>query len=61
MEIIFDMREKKLYDNCLLLKNTNEKFMNIKFTIQNLNIGDVIIKYLNQEKIIIERKTINAS
>jgi ERCC4-type nuclease len=59
MEIIFDMREKKLYDNCLLLKNTNEKFMNIKFTIQNLNIGDVIIKYLNQEKIIIERKTIN--
>jgi ERCC4-type nuclease len=59
MEIIFDMREKKLYDNCLLLKNTNEKFMNIEFTIQNLNIGDVIIKYLNQEKIIIERKTIN--
>jgi len=59
MEIIFDMRENKLYDSCLSLKNTNEKFMDIEFTVQNLNIGDVIIKYLNQEKIIIERKTVN--
>lgn len=58
MEIIIDMRETQLYNICSDLIKTNDKFNLIQLTTSNLSIGDIIIKYSGEEKIIIERKTI---
>ena len=60
MEIILDSREKNLYENCLKVIDENqEKMKNIKIHSQSLDLGDAIIRYNNEEKIIIERKTIS--
>ena len=58
MEIILDMREKKLYTECFNLINANDKLNNIVLKSENLALGDAIIKYNKEEKIIIERKSI---
>ena len=60
LEMIIDMREhdviKKLKQNILFDVN----FKKIKFNIENLNIGDIVIrnKQTNLDLLIIERKTI---
>lgn len=59
MEIILDVREKKLYENCFKLINENDKFKDIQLSVINLPLADVIIKYNNEENILIERKTIS--
>jgi ERCC4-type nuclease len=59
MELIIDCREQKLYDLCLSLVNTVEKFKNIKLSSANLEIGDIIVNFNGDNKLIIERKTVS--
>ncbi len=54
MNIIFDSREKSLY-----LKSLDMKVENINISSRLLDIGDIIIQYEDEIKIIIERKTVN--
>ena len=56
MEIVIDYREKSLIDkmNTLL-----PKYENLKIITENLDIGDIIIRYENKIIIIFERKTLN--
>ena len=71
MRIKIDYREKELYDECIkqqLINDTfhsntnNTKNINNKITLirENLHLGDIIIyDDLENEKVIIERKTLN--
>jgi len=56
MEIVIDYREKSLIDkiNTLL-----PKYENLKVITENLDIGDIIIRFENKIIIIFERKTLN--
>ena len=58
MEIIIDYREKKLIK---LMKSQLElyEYKNIEIKIENLPLGDIIVKKNNEELLIIERKTLN--
>ena len=58
MEIIIDYREKKLIK---LMKSQLElyEYKNIEIKIENLPLGDIIIKKNEKELLIIERKSIN--
>ena len=57
MNLLIDIRERDLWDNLILKK---EEFPNINFIKQTLDIGDIIIKDLNENTlIIIERKSIS--
>lgn len=58
MEIIIDYREKKLIK---IMKSQLEmyEYKNIEIKVENLPLGDIIIKKNDEEKLIIERKTLN--
>lgn len=58
MEIIIDYREKKLIK---LMKSQLDlyEYKNIEIKIENLPLGDIIIKKKDEELLIIERKTLN--
>lgn len=60
MKLVIDYREKKLIDLVNSIKLMNVKYNPIEVVVENLPLSDVIIKDAkNNEKILIERKTIN--
>ena len=62
MELIIDNREKKIKDYYNNKIKENESIENIKYKdlikFENLDLGDILIKYNNETKFIFERKTI---
>ena len=62
MELIIDNREKKIKDYYNNKIKENESIENIKYNdlikFENLDLGDILIKYNNETKFIFERKTI---
>jgi len=60
MKLVIDYREKKLISLINSIKTMNNKFKSIEVVVENLPLSDIIIKdNQNNEKILIERKTIN--
>ena len=60
MKLVVDYREKKLIGLINSIKTMNNKFKSIEVVVENLPLSDIIIKdNQNNEKILIERKTIN--
>ena len=60
MKLVIDYREKKLIGLINSIKTMNNKFKSIEVVVENLPLSDIIIKdNQNNEKILIERKTIN--
>lgn len=60
MKLVIDYREKKLINLVNSIKLMNVKYNPIEVVVENLPLSDVIIKDAkNNEKILIERKTIN--
>ena len=60
MKLIVDYREKKLIELINSIKIMNAKYKPIEVIVENLPLSDVIIKDKNNnEKMLIERKTIN--
>ena len=60
MKLVVDYREKKLISLINSIKTMNIKFKPIEVIVENLPLSDVIIKdNKNNEKLLIERKTIN--
>ena len=60
MIVVIDYREKELYAKCLSLLEKINLRDKIALVIENLPIGDIILKDDNgNEKVIIERKNIN--
>ena len=60
MKLVIDYREKKLINLVKSIKLMNVKYNPIEVVVENLPLSDVIIKDAkNNEKILIERKTIN--
>lgn len=60
MKLVIDYREKKLISLLNSVKLMNAKYKPIEILVENLPLSDVIIKDdKNNEKILIERKTIN--
>ena len=60
MKLVIDYREKKLIGLINSIKTMNNKFKSIEVVVENLPLSDIIIKdNKNNEKILIERKTIN--
>ena len=60
MKLIIDSRETKLYEECLKLKQTIDNYKKISIESKSLDLGDIIIKDdEDNDKLIIERKTIN--
>ena len=61
MKLIIDCRESKLLESCQKILKTNENYNKIvTIETENLDLGDIIIKDdENNDKIIVERKTIN--
>ena len=56
VEVKVDYREKKLIK--LLTLFNKEYDLKLKITVENLDIGDIILYKNEKEKIIIERKTL---
>lgn len=56
MKVIIDYRESKLIDEC---KKIIDNYKNITIETKNLEIGDIIIQQNDNDKIIIERKSID--
>lgn len=60
MKLVIDYREKKLISLLNSVKLMNAKYKPIEILVENLPLSDVIIKDdKNNEKLLIERKTIN--
>ena len=60
MKLVIDYREKKLIELVNSIKIMNAKYKPIEIIVENLPLSDVIIKDKNNnEKMLIERKTIN--
>ena len=60
MKLVIDYREKKLIELINSIKIMNAKYKPIEIIVENLPLSDVIIKDKNNnEKMLIERKTIN--
>ena len=60
MKLVIDYREKKLIELINSIKMMNAKYKPIEIIVENLPLSDVIIKDKNNnEKMLIERKTIN--
>ena len=60
MKLVIDYREKKLISLLNSVKLMNAKYKAIEILVENLPLSDVIIKDdKNNEKLLIERKTIN--
>jgi len=59
MNIIIDAREQELIKHIQYFLENISKFKDIQMKTESLPIGDVIIKHNNQEKIYIERKSLN--
>jgi ERCC4-type nuclease len=60
MKLVIDYREKKLIELINSIKIMNVKYKPIEIVVENLPLSDVIIKDKNNnEKMLIERKTIN--
>ena len=60
MKLVIDYREKKLIGLLNSVKLMNAKYKPIEIVVENLPLSDVIIKDdKNNEKLLIERKTIN--
>ncbi len=60
MKLVIDYREKKLIGLLNSVKLMNAKYKPIELLVENLPLSDVIIKDdKNNEKLLIERKTIN--
>jgi len=60
MKLVIDYREKKLEELINSIKIMNAKYKPIEIIVKNLPLSDVIIKDKNNnEKMLIERKTIN--
>lgn len=60
MKLVIDYREKKLISLLNSVKLMNAKYKPIELLVENLPLSDVIIKDdKNNEKLLIERKTIN--
>jgi crossover junction endonuclease MUS81 len=60
MNIVIDVREKLLFENCNYLIKSNTTFKDITIKSKNLDLGDIIIKDKdNNDILIIERKTIS--
>ena len=60
MKLVVDYREKKLIGLINSIKTMNIKFKPIEVIVENLPLSDVIIKdNKDNEKLLIERKTIN--
>lgn len=60
MKLVIDYREKKLIGLLNSVKLMNAKYKPIEILVENLPLSDVIIKDdKNNEKLLIERKTIN--
>lgn len=60
MKLVIDYREKKLISLLNSVKLMNAKYKPIEILVENLPLSDVIIKDAkNNEKLLIERKTIN--
>jgi ERCC4-type nuclease len=59
MLIKIDIREQELLSNIKNLILFNPLFKQLKFESENLPIGDIIISDEKEDKLIIERKTIN--
>jgi len=58
MNIVIDMREHELIGYIKYFLEGIPKFKNITFKVESLPIGDIIIKDNSEEKIIIERKSL---
>ena len=56
MEIVIDYREKALIERCNALL---PKYENLQILTENLDIGDIIIRFENKTLIIFERKSLN--
>jgi ERCC4-type nuclease len=59
MKVILDVREKSLYDQCIKIKDDNKCFDNINIECMTLEVGDILIKDTDSDKIIIERKSVS--
>lgn len=60
MKLVIDYREKKLISLLNSVKLMNAKYKPVEILVENLPLSDVIIKDdKNNEKLLIERKTIN--
>jgi len=60
MQIVIDNREKSLIESCEKLISITESFKKITFSIENLELGDILIKDDKEKDIlIIERKSIS--
>ena len=60
MKLVIDYREKKLIELINSIKMMNAKYNPIEIIVENLPLSDIIIKDKNNnEKMLIERKTIN--
>lgn len=57
--IKMDVRERELIDLIQGLKSENIAFKDINCVVESLPLGDIIISLDNEDKIIIERKTIS--
>ena len=59
MLIKIDTREQELYKKCELCIETVIKFKDIKLVYDTLPLGDIIINDGNNDKLIIERKSVS--
>ena len=60
MEVVIDMREKKLYEICAKLVEKEERFKKcIHLSTEVLELGDICIRYQGNTELIIERKRLD--
>jgi crossover junction endonuclease MUS81 len=59
MNIVIDAREQELIKHIQFFLGNILKFKNIQVVVESLPIGDIIIKQNEEEKMYIERKSLN--